>query len=202
VRVAPNAVQFPTRIESAVSGRSPAKAPILLFVGIYAYPPNLEAAELLAREIFPRVLAAVPQARLVFVGSYVDKIAHLDGLSSHIELRGFVDDLAAVYREAAIACCPILAGGGTRTKIIEAAAHRVPVVATTLGAEGIEFEDGTAIIIRDDPVSFAAACVELLRDPERASAIAEEAFAHAQMYERTIVIDQIAVDLREAARRS
>lgn len=202
IRIAPNAVQFPS-VAPRTTGRSAGHGPpVLLFVGIFAYPPNAEAAALLATAIFPRVLKEIPEARLVFVGAYVEKIRHLQDAAPNIELRGFVDDLAGVYEEASLACCPIMAGGGTRTKIIEAAAFHLPVVATTLGAEGIEFEDGQEIVLRDDPASFAAACVALLRDPERASRIAEAAYVRARRYERSAVIAQIAADLLEASGRA
>ena len=199
IRIAPNAVAFPAGARPVGARHHRDAAPILLFVGIFAYPPNSEAAGLLATQIFPRVLKEIPEARLVFVGAYVEMIRHLQDAAPNIEMRGFVDDLASVYEEAALACCPIMAGGGTRTKIIEAAAFHLPVVATTLGAEGIEFDDGTEIVLRDDPESFAAACVALLRDPERASRIADAAYRRARMYERSAVIAQIASDLRDAA---
>lgn len=198
VRIAPNAVAFPAAVGRGAN-QAGAAPPILLFVGIFAYPPNKEAAELLAAQIFPRVLKEIPDARLVFVGAYVEMIGHLQHVAPNIELRGFVDDLAGVYEEASLACTPIMAGGGTRTKIIEAAAFHLPVVSTTLGAEGIEFEDGKEIVLRDDPESFAAACVALLRDPERAARIAEAAFVRARRYERSMVIAQIASDLLDAS---
>ena len=63
-------------------------------------------------------------------------------------------------------CAPILSGGGTRVKIIEAAAYGRPVVSTLIGAEGIEMEDGHEIFLRDDPRSFAEMCIHLLNDYE------------------------------------
>ena len=65
---------------------------------------------------------------------------------------------------------PIRYGGGTRVKILESFAHRVPVVSTTLGAEGLDVEDGVHVLLADDPDEFAAAIVRLLGDPGYASA--------------------------------
>jgi glycosyltransferase involved in cell wall biosynthesis len=63
-----------------------------------------------------------------------------------------------------VVCAPILSGGGTRVKIIEAAAYGKPIVSTRMGAEGIEMQDGVEIFLRDDPKSFAEACIRLLND--------------------------------------
>jgi glycosyltransferase involved in cell wall biosynthesis len=67
-----------------------------------------------------------------------------------------------------VVCCPILDGGGTRIKIIEAAAHARAVVSTPLAAEGLTFRDGTDIVLRDTVEGLAAACVQLLQDPSLA----------------------------------
>ena len=68
------------------------------------------------------------------------------------------------YWDDALAVAPIHVGSGTRTKIIEAAMHAVPVVSTTIGAEGLSFQDGSEIIIADDPATFANGCLRLLAD--------------------------------------
>jgi glycosyltransferase involved in cell wall biosynthesis len=60
---------------------------------------------------------------------------------------------------------PLLIGGGTRLKIFEAMAARVPVVSTTIGAEGLPVEHGTHLYLADDPQSFAARCLELMENP-------------------------------------
>lgn len=201
IDVAPNAARFPDGDRSDVS-RAATHPPTLLFVGTYAYPPNLEAAELLVQKIFPLILDRIPDARLVLVGTQVERVDLGKEPPRNVELRGFVPDLRSIYAEADLVACPILAGGGTRTKIIEAAACRVPVVSTTLGAEGIEFEDGKEIVLRDRPTAFAQACVELLRDRPRAEAIAAAAFERARIYDRDVVIAGIARDLVAAFERA
>jgi glycosyltransferase involved in cell wall biosynthesis len=65
-----------------------------------------------------------------------------------------------------VVCTPILSGGGTRVKIIEAAAYGRPIVSTRIGAEGIEMQDGNGIFLQDDSKSFAEACIRLLNDHE------------------------------------
>ena len=195
IEIAANAVAFPKTEATPPDGRSTT----LLFVGMFAYGPNLEAAEWLVREIFPRVLAQVPEARLALVGGYIEKLDHLRADARQVDFLGFVPDIAAAYAQSAVACSPILAGGGTRTKIIEAAAYHVPIVSTTLGAEGLDFVDDREILLRDDAVGFADACVALLRDPARGRALAEAAFLSGRIYDRDRVIPEIAAALERTA---
>ena len=81
-----------------------------------------------------------------------------------VEFTGFVEDIQKLYKRSRVVCCPILAGGGTRIKIIEAAAYEKPIVTTTIGLEGIKMSDGKEVLIRDDAKSFSKACVQLLKD--------------------------------------
>jgi glycosyltransferase involved in cell wall biosynthesis len=74
-----------------------------------------------------------------------------------------------------VVCCPILSGGGTRLKIIEAAAHARAVVSTTLGAEGLDLKDGLEVLLADDPASLAQACIDLLQDRDRSGHLGRSA---------------------------
>ena len=90
---------------------------------------------------------------------------------------GRVDSVDAVLAGARVAVAPIRVAGGTRIKLIEAMAHGLPSVATSVGAEGLEVADGAELFVRDDVTSCAAACVVLLRDDELARAMGERARA-------------------------
>jgi glycosyltransferase involved in cell wall biosynthesis len=91
-----------------------------------------------------------------------------------------------------VICCPIFVGGGTRIKILEAAAHGRPVVATRIGAEGLDMTDGEELLLRDDPESFAAACVELLRSSELCERLGTAAYRKAlQQYDRRAILPLI-----------
>ena len=138
--------------------------PVVVFIGVFRYPPNAEAALWFMQGSWPLIRAAIPAARLLFVGEDGDSL--LDSIPPRmgIEVRGFVDSLQEIYANARLVVCPIRRGSGTRIKIIEAAAYGRPVVATTVGAEGLEFSNGREILIRDQPDDFAQACVSLLRD--------------------------------------
>ena len=78
---------------------------------------------------------------------------------------GQVPSMEDELARASVAVVPIRFGSGTRIKILESFAHNVPVVSTTLGAEGLEVEDGVHLLLADDPEEFAAAVVRVLRDP-------------------------------------
>jgi glycosyltransferase involved in cell wall biosynthesis len=97
-----------------------------------------------------------------------------------VELAGEGGDARAYWREAAVAVVPLLSGGGTRLKILEAAATGVPVVSTGVGAEGLDLADETEILRRDEPEGFAAAIAAILADPRAARRQAEAARARVE----------------------
>lgn len=141
--------------------------PLLLFVGSVGHMPNEEAATRMVKRIFPMIEAVMPTARLVIAGPGTDGLACRATASSRVEFLGFVEDLGGVYARSRVFVCPMLNGGGTRIKIIDAAAYGIPVVSTTMGAEGLDFPAGEAIVLADTDEAFAAACVDLLRSDAR-----------------------------------
>jgi glycosyltransferase involved in cell wall biosynthesis len=157
VVMVPNAVSIPERQPLPVE-------PTILFIGSYTYRPNVEAAEFLIEKFWPKVHKEMPTAKLIIAGVCPDRIRGYGVVKNGIELPGFVDDLGELYSMTRIVCAPILTGAGTRVKIIEAAAYGKPIVATRLGAEGLDMRDGQEILLRDDVESFVEACLQLLRD--------------------------------------
>lgn len=194
VRAVPNSTRLP-----AVSPL-PA-APTFLFLGTFSYLPNRQAAARLAGSIWPRIRARIPGARLVMAGDG-SKAFGESHPAPGVEWRGFVPDLDALYRETRIVLCPINVGGGTRIKIIEAGAHARPVVSTVIGAEGLEFTPEAEIVLRDDDAAFAEACVALVDDDARATALGLAARARVEAtYGREAVVERVkALILRALAR--
>jgi len=139
-------------------------APTILFLGTCWYQPNFRAAERLVRRIFPRVRAAVPEARLLIAGPNSLNLPSRRDLPEGVEYLGYVDDLTGLYASTRLVCCPITGGSGTRTKLIEAASYARPMVATRFAAEGLDFRDDVEILLRDTDDALADACVKLLRD--------------------------------------
>jgi len=148
----------------------------LLFLGSFRHLPNQEALTWFLREVFPKVRAEEPRARLVIIGS--DPPArHSLPEAEAIDLIGFVDDVREPLKRYSLFVCPILSGSGVRVKLLEAFAAGIPVVSTRLGAEGLADKDGDLCALADDAPSFAAHIVKLLRDPNTAARMAERARA-------------------------
>jgi glycosyltransferase involved in cell wall biosynthesis len=173
--VVPNSVTL--RADRGGRPRGRGRQRSLLFVGNLRYGPNAEAAELLAREILPRVrsLAGEPVG-VELVGRYepggpVAALAELDA----IELRGHVEDLADAYAGADVAAIPLTQGSGTRIKLLEAFAAGVPVVTTAVGAAGLGAEHGRHLLIAEGAPALAEAIARLLADDELAAGLAREA---------------------------
>jgi glycosyltransferase involved in cell wall biosynthesis len=134
----------------------------------------------------------MPMAHLQIVGRGGEDLSIPNAYAGSVTVHGFVESLSARYQAARVAICPIHSGGGTRIKIIEAAAYRVPTIATSLGAEGLVFEDGKSIVLRDTAEGFATAIIELLADQGSADRMAREAYSVFKSdYERNAVIDKV-----------
>jgi glycosyltransferase involved in cell wall biosynthesis len=148
----------------------------LLFVGTFGYFPNVDAGLFLCREVLPALRRLTDrEIRIDLVGSGSE--AAMAGLHGHVEARlhDFVQDLAPLYAAADVAVVPLRAGGGTRIKILEAFAHGVPVVTTSLGAEGIDATDGVHLLVADNAEALAHACLRIKQAPEFAARLAAHA---------------------------
>ncbi len=145
----------------------------VLVVSYLARDENNKAALWTVAELWPRVLARVPGARLRLVGGGASEALKqaVDGIAS-IELAGFVDDLDAEYAAGAAALVPVLQGAGVKFKTIEALLHGVPVVTTHVGAEGVGPDDLFASLT-DSPESLAEALAAVLADPAAAQVLAD-----------------------------
>lgn len=193
--VVPNS--FPAPPLSPPQEAAPGDGPVLLFQGSFDWEPNADAAAWLTREILPLVRAKVPGARAVLAGRATPGTAALAG--PHVEVTGAVPDMTPYLRAAALVVVPLRVGSGTRIKILEAFAHGVPVVSTTVGAEGIDAVPGEHLVLADTAEDLARHCAGLLTDPGRAAAMAAAARRlHAERY----LPGHAAARVREAARRA
>ena len=149
--------------------------PTVLFLGSYWYQPNVQAAEFLLQKIWPQISRVVPEAKLIIAGPVPEYIPGYNHGIPGVEFTGFVDDLETLYRRSRVICAPILSGGGTRLKIVEAAAYGKPIVATRLGAEGLDMRDGHELLLRDSADAFAQACGQLFKDDDLCSRLGRAA---------------------------
>ncbi len=152
----------------------PAAPPGLLFLGGMHWPPNSEGVLWFSREALPAVHAAHPTAVFWAIGRQPP--AELAALDLHqrgvIQAPGYVDEADAFWAKSQVFVVPLLAGGGMRVKILDAWARGVPVVSTTIGAEGLAYRDGDNLLLADTPAAFAEAVNRVLADPNLAARIA------------------------------
>jgi glycosyltransferase involved in cell wall biosynthesis len=154
--------------------RSPGP-PTVLFHGQLTYAPNVDAAHVLVRDVLPVLQTTHPDVELRLVGRADDRLRALHH-PPEVSVTGFVDDMDAELRGAWLLVVPLRSGGGTRLKILEAFAHGLPVVSTTIGAEGLGAQNATHLLIADDAAGLAAAVAMLLDDDGRCRELAAAAY--------------------------
>jgi glycosyltransferase involved in cell wall biosynthesis len=145
--------------------------PRIGFIGRFDHRPNADGIHWFARECWPHVKQAVPDCRLRLVGK--DSDGSLKPAGRDIDALGWLPDPAEEIATWSTMIVPVRLGAGTRIKIAEAFSRKCPVVSTPLGAYGYEVQDGRELLLADDPAAIANACVSLLRDQTRGSALAE-----------------------------
>ena len=147
----------------------------MLFVGSFRHTPNRIALEWFMEHVLPLILEKQPAARLAMVGSDAPP-AHVFGAASHaLDLLGYVEDVREPLSRYAVFVCPILSGSGVRVKLLEAFAAGIPVVSTTVGAEGLARRDGEFCMLADTPEAFAERVLGLLADSPAAAEMASRA---------------------------
>jgi glycosyltransferase involved in cell wall biosynthesis len=170
----------------------------VLFVGTYGHTPNRRGVQWLLRQVWPRVSAACPDARLrvVGIGSWQDMAQSAEGLE-RVDLVGTVEDLGAEYARARVCVCPVFEGGGSKIKVIEAGAYARPVVLVPHSARGFVPDFAAALDLAATPEAFAEACIAYLQDPARAAeAGAALRSVQGEAYAREGLLDRIADGLR------
>lgn len=145
----------------------------VVFVGQLGWTPNVDGALWLGRRVWPLVRAARPDARLLLVGREPAPAVR-DLAGPDVEVTGTVRDVQPFLAQARCTVAPLLAGGGSRLKILESLAAGRPVVSTSVGAEGLDDLAAHGIVLADDPRSFADAVVALLDDADRAERLGKE----------------------------
>ncbi|HEY6065588.1 MAG TPA: glycosyltransferase [Thermoanaerobaculia bacterium] len=147
-----------------------ARDEIVFYVGDLTWPPHAAGMAWFRREVWPLVEKNRPQARAEVVGR-----GTTPGTDGRFTFFGEGDDTRPHWARAAVAVVPLKAAAGTRLKILEAAACGVPVVSTSVGAEGLDLDDGSEIRIADGAAEFAGAVCDLLADPDARRRQAERA---------------------------
>lgn len=172
VAVVPNPVG-----EDLMKNVKPHYSKKILFMGNYDWLQNVEAAEILVRDIFPKIKEKVRDAELIIAGQSIEKVSHLKNES--IEIRGLaIDDIDGVvnaYHTSGILLAPLYGPAGGRVKIIGAMAARLPVVTTNIGIQGIDAVNGESALFAKDPDELVDLAVKLLTDKKLYTDVANNA---------------------------
>ena len=172
VAVVPNGIDL-----TEFTPQPPTHAPVILFSALMSYYPNQHGLRWFLDAVLPLVLQRVPTARVVAAGAAPPRWL-LARRAPNVEVTGQVPDIRPHIAGARVVVAPLMIGGGTRVKILEAQAMERPVVSTAIGAEGLSQRDDDTILIGDDAESFAAHIVRLLEDPIAAARIARAGRRH------------------------
>ncbi|NLE76430.1 MAG: glycosyltransferase [Chloroflexi bacterium] len=136
-------------------------------LGTMFWPPNVEGVLWYASAVFPQVVAAAPDATLVIIGKNPPaEVAAVAASDPRIQVTGYVADPAGYLSETAAFIVPLRAAGGMRVKILDAWCWGLPVVTTSIGAEGIDVQHGVNGLLADTPDALAQATLSLLTDGE------------------------------------
>ena len=154
--------------------------PLVVFVGVMDYRPNVDAVQWFADDVLPRVRAVVPDARFAIVGSRPTPAVRQLASRPGIEVTGFVDDVRDWMARAAVCVAPLRIARGIQNKVLEAMAMARPVVASPEAFEGIDARAGDELVVADGAEAFGREVAALLRDPARAARIGVAARACAQ----------------------
>jgi len=152
----------------------------ILFVGNFRHPPNVDAAMLLVREIFPRIRARRPESSLRIVGAQPPRQLLAASGDEHVTVEGRVPDVTPCLERAAVVAAPIRFGGGMRVKVLEALAVGKPLVASPLAVEGLGVQDRRQVLLATTVDEFVDQIARLLDDDDLRRHIAEEACAWAR----------------------
>ncbi len=148
----------------------------IIFVGGYMHPPNVDAAIFLANEIFPLVRNRITGVKLYLVGSNPpEAIRKLE--SDDIVVTGYVPDISQYLQGCRIMVAPLRYGSGIKGKIMDSMMNGLPVVTTSIGAEGMDLIDGISVLIAETPEQFASSITELYNNADLWNEISANSYA-------------------------
>jgi glycosyltransferase involved in cell wall biosynthesis len=178
IHVVPNGVDVSAYGE--VEGQTPCPqsptvvAKTLVFPAMFGYEPNRLAAAFLIKEVFPRLTNIFSDCRLLLPGSWpTAEMMDAAKNESRILVTGMVLDMRPYLSAASAMVVPLFQGSGTRIKILEAFAARLPVISTSKGAEGLDVENETHLLIAETAEEFVACLERIWNDPSLVTKLTE-----------------------------
>ncbi|MDZ4287035.1 MAG: glycosyltransferase family 4 protein [Prosthecobacter sp.] len=155
--------------------------PLIGFLGSMDWLPNQDAVAWFVRDILPRIHQSLPAAKLLVIGRNPPPfLRQLAATHPSLEVTGTVTEVSEHLRRCSLMVVPLRAGSGTRIKIIEAMAAGVPVVSTTVGAEGLPLRSHQDLLLADDADGIASAVLRVLTEDPLRLALAENGLLRVQ----------------------
>lgn len=161
----------------------PVQPDTLVYAGAMTYQANFDAVAYFLAEIWPLIRAERPQATFYVTGKLegvpVEQLPPREG----VVLTGYLDDVRPRVAQSWLSVIPLRLGGGTRLKILESLALGTPVVTTSKGMEGLDFKAERDLLVAETPKQFAAAVLQLLRDPNLRTALSQRGQLSVNQYD-------------------
>lgn len=147
----------------------------LVFAGNMAYPPNVDAANFLVKEIMPIVWKEKPDSKVLLAGASPDRRV-LALKSEKVVVSGWMDDIREAYASARVFIAPMRIGTGLQNKLLEAMSMKMPSITTKLANDALKAKDQQEVLIGNDAKSLAENILKLLEDAEFYTKLAENGF--------------------------
>jgi polysaccharide biosynthesis protein PslH len=174
----------------------------IVFTGVMSYAPNVLAAEFLARDVFPRVRAEWPQARLAIVGRSPDKRVLSLTAEPGVEVTGEVPDVRPWLRESRVFACPMTSGTGIKNKLLEAMACGAPCVVTPLALQGLSVLLGEHVLVGETAEELARQIGRVLGDDDLAARLASAGSEYVRSQHDWASVAEAYVRVWDEARRA
>lgn len=170
-----------------------------LFAASFSYEPNVVAAQLLINQIYPRLRQLYPNCHLILVGrNPTPQMQEAAKQDSQIVVTGQVEDVRPYLSTCSVVVVPLLQGGGTRLKILEAFAAGCPVVSTDKGAEGLKVQDGKHLLIRNEIEDIVAGVHKIWSEPSLGQTLIHSAYEFVKLeYSWDAVSQKVAPVIQE-----
>ena len=174
----------------------------LLFIGNLAHRPNDDAVLFFMREVYPRLRQKLASVRLDIIGDQPSAaIAAYN--SEDVRIRGYVPDTEPYLSDRRVFIAPLRFGAGIKGKVGEAMAHGIPVVTTSIGAEGFGLTHGLDVMIAEDPESFAAAVQQLYSQKELWQRVVDNSRLRIEKYfTPEVIAETINSSIKEVRKRT
>jgi glycosyltransferase involved in cell wall biosynthesis len=186
VSVVPNGLDVQSYANFEKSEVLPAQS--LVFTGTMDYRPNVDAVLWFARHVLPLIQRRMPKVRFYVVGRRPHRRLEALRAVPEIEITGEVPDTRTYIRAASVYVIPLLSGGGTRFKVLEAMSMRCPIVSTSMGCDGFPVVSGRDLLLANEPEDFANHVIALLGDKAQRCALGEAGLAFARGYDWSAIV--------------